>query len=121
MPSACVLVIDDQLEVREMLAQCLAVSGFLVLQAQDGAEGVAIASREHPQVILMDLMMPRMDGWEAARRLKADARTKGIAIIAVSGHHDADDRQRAHDCGCAAFIPKPFDVDRLIEAVRAAL
>lgn len=101
-----------------MLAEYLAMCGFTVHEAKDGVEAINVALDVRPRVVLMDLMMPRMDGWEATRRLKADERTKDATVIAVSAYSQQDDRQDASRAGCAEFIPKPVDLERLADAVR---
>ncbi len=117
--TAAVLVVDDQPDAREMLAEYLSFCGFTVQQAADGIEAIDAAVRVHPAVILMDLMMPRLDGWQATRRLKADERTKNIPVIAVSAL--ADEQQRARQAGCDEFIPKPVDLESLVGFVRVVL
>ena len=119
--SDSVLVVEDQHDAREMLAEYLRFCGFAVHGAEDGLEAVAIAIRERPRVILMDLMMPRMDGWEATRRIKSDARTKSSSVIAVSAHSHRDEQQRAKQAGCDDFVPKPYDLEQLAELVRKRL
>lgn len=116
--SQSVLVVEDQHDAREMLAEYLRYCGFAVHGAEDGLQAVDIAVRERPRIILMDLMMPRMDGWEATRRIKADERTKDSTIIAVSAHSHRDELQRAKQAGCDGFIPKPYDLEHLASVVR---
>jgi len=116
-----VLVVEDQQDAREMLAEYLAFCGFLVHKAQDGLEAIAVALRERPCVILMDLMMPRMDGWEATRRLKSDERTKGCTVIATSAYSHRDEQQLARQAGCDEFVAKPYDLERLADAVRTRI
>ncbi len=101
-----------------MLVQYLAFCGFVVHTAADGFEAIEVAIRVHPRIILMDLMMPRMDGWEATRRLKADPRTKDIAILAYSALSRSNDQHTAHEAGCDEFIQKPCDLDSLEEILR---
>ena len=117
-----IVVVDDDPDAREMLSEYLAFCGFAVHQAQDGREAIDVAERIQPAVMLMDLMMPRMDGWEATRRLKTNARTREITIVAVSACTHATDQERARGVGCDEFICKPVDlqslaglVNRLIE------
>jgi CheY-like chemotaxis protein len=116
-----VLIVEDQPDAREMLSEWLSFCGFVVHRAADGIEAVAIAQREHPRVVLMDLMMPRMDGWEATRRLKGDVETKDSTIIAVSAHSHRDEQEKARRAGCDDFIAKPYDIERLTDAVREKL
>jgi DNA-binding response OmpR family regulator len=122
MPDAdSVLVVDDQQDAREMLSEYLAFSGFNVHSAQDGLEAIEMAMRVRPRVILMDLMMPRLDGWEATRRLRSNDKIAGTTIIAVSAFSQHDEQQLARQAGCDAFIPKPVDLDHLANVVRAVL
>jgi two-component system cell cycle response regulator DivK len=113
-----VLIVEDEREAREMMAQFLVFCGYAVHVAADGFEAIDIAVRFRPSIILMDLMMPRMDGWEATRRLKADPWTRAIPIIALSGHSQGDDDYIARDAGCQDFISKPCDLDYLATVLR---
>jgi CheY-like chemotaxis protein len=99
----------------------LAHGGWEVMLAQDGHEALALAEREPPALVLLDLAMPGLDGWATARRFKADERLAAIPIIAVTGHVTTDEIERALDCGCEGFLAKPFDYERLLEMVRAHL
>ena len=108
-----VVVVDDDRDAREMLSEYLAFCGFAVHQAQDGREAIDVAERVRPAVMLMDLMMPRMDGWEATRRLKTTASTRDITIVAVSACTQAADQERARSVGCDEFICKPVDLEYL--------
>jgi two-component system cell cycle response regulator DivK len=110
---ASVLIVDDDRDAREMLSEYLAFCGFVVYRAQDGGEAIDVAVRVQPGVVLMDLMMPRMDGWEATRRLKTDDRTRGISIVAVSACSHSEDQARARRVGCEHFVPKPIDLEQL--------
>ena len=94
------------------------IEGFDITVAKDGAEGVNLAASDPPDLILMDLNLPVMDGWEAARRLKADQRTAGIPVIALTAHAMAGDRERALAAGCDEFDTKPIDFDRLVQKIR---
>ena len=116
-----ILVVDDTRDSREMLTEYLMFCGFDVHQAEDGLEAIDTALRIHPPLILMDLMMPRLDGWEATRRLKADERTRDITIIALSAFSYTDERHLAQQAGCDDFIPKPCDLDHLAHVVRNCL
>jgi CheY-like chemotaxis protein len=110
-----VLVVDDQADAREMLTEFLSTCGFLVHTTADGVDAISVAARVHPSIILMDLMMPRMDGCEATRRLKADPRTMAIPIIALSAHAHP---QLARAAGCDHFFRKPCDLHQLAEEMR---
>jgi two-component system, cell cycle response regulator DivK len=116
-----ILIVDDHRDSREMLAEYLTRCGFAVLEAADGIEAIEIATRLHPSVILMDIMMPQLDGWEATHRLKADIRTRDITIIALSGFALTDARQLARDAGCDDFIPQPCDPVYLADLLRRIL
>lgn len=104
-----------------MLAEYLTRCGFVVHEAADGIEAIDIATRLHPSVILMDIMMPQLDGWEATRRLKADIRTRDITIIALSGFALTDARQLARQAGCDHFIPQPCDPVYLADLLQGIL
>ena len=108
-----IVVVDDDRDAREMLSEYLAFCGFAVHQAEDGREAIDVAERVRPAVILIDLMMPRMDGWEAARRLKTDASTRNITIVAVSACTKPGDQERARRVGCDEFVCKPVDLEYL--------
>jgi len=113
-----VLVVEDQRDAREMLTEYLEMCGFVVHCAADGLEAIAAAMRLHPPIILMDLMMPRMDGWEATRRLKADPRTGDITIIALSAHSSTGDERSNRSTGWDDFIEKPCDLAGLAAVLR---
>ncbi len=91
--------------------------GFEIVSARDGAAGIAMATAERPDLILMDLNLPEIDGWEATRRLKADPATRDIPIIALTAHAMAGDREKALATGCDEFETKPIDFDRLLPKV----
>jgi CheY-like chemotaxis protein len=116
-----VLVVDDFLDAREMYAEYFVFSGFRVAEAANGTEALAKAIELVPQVILMDLSMPGMDGWEATRRLKADSRTKDIPVIALTGHALTGFQESAKLAGCDAFVTKPCLPDTLVAEVRRLL
>ncbi len=96
-------------------------AGFTVLVATDGEQGVAMAAAEQPDLILMDLRLPVLDGWEATRRIKAQSETRHIPIIALTAHAMAGDREKALAAGCDDFDTKPVELPRLLEKVRALL
>ena len=112
-----VLIVDDTVDDREMLVEYLRFCGFPVTEAAGGAEAIQIAGAIHPDVILMDLSMPEIDGWEATRRLKADPLTKNAIIVAMTAHAFQRERDAARDAGCAALIVKPFDLEVLADAL----
>jgi CheY-like chemotaxis protein len=112
-----ILVVDDFVDGREMVAEYLQFRGFTVLQAHGGAEAVEVARRSLPRIVLMDLSMPGVDGWEATRQLKSDAQTRRAMVIALTAHALHGDEQVALDAGCDGFIAKPFDLARLADAL----
>ena len=118
MPKRILLVEDNEMN-RDMLSRRLQKRGYDISIALDGQEGVDRASQELPDVILLDMSLPVMDGWEAARRLKAGTATQNIPIIALTAHAMSDDRQKALDAGCDDFDTKPVDLARLIGKIEA--
>lgn len=117
-----ILYVEDNDDNVFMLKMRLELEdGFDVLVAGDGANGVAVAAAEGPDLILMDLNLPVMDGWEATRRIKADASTRDIPIIALTAHAMAGDREKALAAGCDDFDTKPIDLERLLTKIRAVL
>ena len=117
-----VLYVEDNDDNLYMLKMRLELLGeFEVLAAEDGAKGCAMATTEAPDVILMDLEMPVVNGWEAARRLKSDPQTRNIPIVALSAHVLADARARALAAGCDEFDAKPVDFDKLLTTIRRLL
>ena len=110
-----ILVVEDNELNRDVLSRRLARRGYEVLVAASGADGLHVAHHGQPDLILMDLGMPDLDGWECARRLKQDPRTAGIPIVALSAHATVGDRQRALDAGCDDFGTKPIDFEKLID------
>lgn len=116
-----ILVVDDYQDAREMYAEYLQFSGFRVIEARNGNEAVSQAFEQRPDLILMDLSLPGMDGWEATRRLKADARTRHIPIVALTGHALAGASEGAVKAGCDSFVTKPCLPDELVVEVRRML
>ena len=114
-----ILLVEDNEMNRDMLSRRLVLRGHEVVIAEDGGVALEMALREFPDLILMDMGLPVMDGWEATRRLKADARTASIPVIALTAHAMADDRMRALEAGCDDFDTKPIDLDRLLGKVGA--
>ena len=110
---AKILLIEDNEMNRDMLSRRLAKRGFEVLLATDGREGIRMASTEAPDLILMDMSLPEIDGWEVTRTLKAEPGTAAIPIIALTAHAMVHDRERALDAGCDDFDTKPIDFVRL--------
>lgn len=116
-----VLVVDDYSDAREMYAEYLIYSGFRVAEAGTGHEAVEKAFELHPDVILMDLSLPGMDGWAATRQLKADDRTRDIPIVVLTGHALAGASESARQAGCDAFVTKPCLPDDLVVQIRRVL
>jgi two-component system cell cycle response regulator DivK len=107
-----ILVVEDVELNRDLIVQLLEDT-YEVLTAADGAEGIQVAAHERPDLILMDLSLPIIDGWEATRRLKANAALQDIPIIALSAHAMMGDQEKALQCGCDDYLSKPLDEDLL--------
>jgi two-component system cell cycle response regulator DivK len=116
-----VLLVDDYPDAREMYSEYLQFSGFDVVEAANGIEALQHARDSAPDIILMDLSMPVMDGWEATRRLKADHHTAGIPVMALTGHAVAGISEGAKSAGCAACVTKPCLPEDLVEEIRRVL
>jgi two-component system, sensor histidine kinase len=112
-----VLVIDDTPDNRDLYEAYLSSRGLDVLGAADGPSGLQAARTAHPDVIVLDLGLPRVDGWEVARRLKADESTRDICLIAVTGHATGEARQRALDAGIDEYLVKPCPPDDVLAAI----
>lgn len=116
-----ILLVEDNEMNRDMLSRRLTRRGFEVLLAEDGAAGVARARSEAPALVLMDMSLPVLDGWEATRRLKADPATAGIPVIALTAHAMSEDRDRALAAGCDDYDTKPIDLERLLAKMNSLL
>ena len=114
-----VLYVEDNDDNIFVLKNRLARAGFTVVIATDGLQGVAMAASEQPDIILMDLSLPVLDGWEATRRIKAAAETRHIPVIALTAHAMIGDREKALSAGCDDFDTKPVELPRLLEKIRA--
>ncbi|HEY1697456.1 MAG TPA: response regulator [Polyangiaceae bacterium] len=114
----CILVVEDDEHLRELFIRWLEAAGYRTIAAGDGVRGIELAQRHAPCLVVMDLGLPIMDGWEATRVLKRDARTRAIPIIAVTGQTIKTRREDARTAGCDAFLEKPCDAEQLIAAVR---
>ncbi len=112
-----VLIVDDYRDGREMLAEFLAFHGFPVATANDGAEAIELAASWRPAVILLDLQMPGINGWEVTRRLKADPATRRILIVALTAHALIREVRAAHEAGCDAVLAKPYELGALATAL----
>jgi len=118
---AKILLVEDNEMNRDMLSRRLARSGYEVVIAVDGQQAVEMARSETPDLILMDMSLPVIDGWEATRQLKAAAETRAIPVIALTAHAMVGDRQRAVDAGCDDFDTKPVEFTRLLEKMAALM
>jgi CheY-like chemotaxis protein len=116
-----VLLVEDNEMNRDMLSRRLSRKGFEVSVALDGAEAVQVAAADSPALILMDMSLPVMDGWEATRRLKADAATAAIPVIGLTAHAMEGDRQKCLAAGCDDYDTKPVDLPRLLDKMHAQL
>jgi CheY-like chemotaxis protein len=116
-----ILLVEDNDMNRDMLSRRLARTGYEVVVAVNGQEGVDLARSSRPDLILMDLSLPIIDGWEATRRIKADPATADIPVIALTAHAMVEERERAMAAGCDDFDIKPVDLPRLLEKVKALL
>jgi CheY-like chemotaxis protein len=116
-PRLLVLVADDEPPIRLLCQVNLAVAGMDVVQASDGGEAIELARTAAPDLILLDLMMPRVDGWTVAEELGADERTRGIPIVFLTARATTDDRRRAEELGALGYVLKPFDPVRLAPLV----
>ena len=112
-----VLIIEDNEDNLTLMRLLLERANYEVLATNDGRQGLEIARTEHPDIILLDLAMPDMDGWAVATRLKADILTKDIPVVAVTAHALPKDRERALASGCDSFIVKPFSIVKLINEI----
>jgi two-component system cell cycle response regulator DivK len=118
---AKILLVEDNEMNRDMLSRRLERKGYTVTMAMDGAEGLEKARTEAPDLILMDMSLPVVDGWEATRQLKAADSTRHIPIIALTAHAMATDEQKAHEAGCDDFDTKPVELPRLLGKIEALL
>ena len=116
-----ILLVEDNEMNRDMLSRRLSRNGYEILIAVDGGQGVAMAASEKPDLILMDMSLPVMDGWEATRRVKADASTSSIPVIALTAHALVQDREKAMAAGCDDFDTKPVELPRLLDKIKRLL
>jgi len=116
-----ILYVEDNEDNVYVVTTRLGRAGFTVLVAADGEQGVAMAAAEKPDLILMDLSLPMLDGWEATRKLKAAPETKGIPVIALSSHAMNEDREKSLAAGCDDFDTKPIEITRLLAKIESAL
>ena len=116
-----ILVVEDQEDLRGVLRTLLTGSGYAMLEAADGETGVARAMSDRPDLILMDIQMPVLDGYEATRRIKADPDLKGIPVIAVSSFAMKGDEEKARAAGCDHYVTKPYSPMQLLRVIRGTL
>ena len=116
-----ILLVEDNEMNRDMLGRRLERRGYAVCVAPNGEEGVQMAASEAPDLILMDISLPGIDGWEATRRIKADPKTAAIPVIALTAHALASDREKSIAVGCSGFDTKPVDLARLLDKIEGCL
>jgi len=116
-----ILVVEDYDDAREMYVEYLTFTGFRVESATNGVEAIEMTQRLKPDLVLMDLALPKLDGWEATRRLKSDRATAHIPVIALTGHALAGHAERAREAGCDSFITKPCVPDELVSEINRVL
>jgi two-component system, cell cycle response regulator DivK len=116
-----ILLVEDNEMNRDMLSRRLSRRGFEVIFAVDGQQGVDLARTERPDIILMDMSLPVLDGWEATRRVKADDATRSVPVIGLTAHAMSGDRERAIEAGCDDYDTKPVELDRLIGKIERLL
>ena len=118
---AKILLVEDNEMNRDMLSRRLVRSGYEVVMAVQGEEGVALARSAAPDLVLMDMSLPVLDGWEATRRLKSDPATRGIPVVALTAHAMSGDREKAREAGCDDFDTKPVEYARLLSKIEVLL
>ena len=116
-----ILLVEDNEMNRDMLSRRLVRNGFEVVMAVDGEQGIVMAQSERPDLILMDMSLPVIDGWEAARRVRTTAATSAIPIIALTAHAMSGDREKAIEAGCDDYDTKPIEMPRLLEKINTLL
>lgn len=116
-----ILLVEDNEMNRDMLSRRLQRKGYSIVMAHDGEQGLMFASSEHPDLILMDISLPKMDGWEVTRRLKDNPETRHIPVIALTAHALSTDRQKAFEIGCDDYDTKPVEFGRLSEKIEHLL
>jgi two-component system cell cycle response regulator DivK len=116
-----VLLVEDNPHNRKIFSGMLTHSGFVVIEAEDGHQALAAMEKQLPDVILMDLSIPGIDGWEVTRRLKANPRTQHVPIIALTAHAMRGDEERARAAGCDHYLAKPISPKKVVEEVRKIL
>jgi two-component system, cell cycle response regulator DivK len=118
---AKILIVEDNEMNRDMLSRRLIRRGYEIVVAIDGEQGITAATSECPDLILMDMSLPVVDGWEATRRLKAEPQTRGIPIIGLTAHAMAGDREKVINAGCDDYDTKPVELPRLLQKIQVLL
>jgi two-component system, cell cycle response regulator DivK len=113
-----ILVVEDDVDNLELVCFLLEQAGFEIVQARDGQEGLDLAFSEHPDMVLLDMSIPEVDGWNVARQLKGREETRAILIVALTGHTAPGDRKKALEAGCDGYITKPLDIPDFVEQVK---
>jgi two-component system cell cycle response regulator DivK len=116
-----ILVVEDQEDNRQILRDLLGSAGFQLIEADDGEKAIALASQHKPDLILMDIQLPLLDGYEATRRIKSDPALKAIPIIVVTSYALSGDEEKAKAAGCDAYVAKPYSPRQLMATIRAHL
>jgi two-component system cell cycle response regulator DivK len=119
--SQCVLIVEDQADNRAILRDLLTNAGYELIEATNGEDGIALAESKRPDLILMDVQLPLVDGYEATRRIKSNAALKSIPIIAVTSYALSGDEAKAQEAGCDAYVAKPFSPRQLLAKIREHL
>ena len=119
--SKCILVVEDQEDNRQIVRDLLTTTDYEVMEAENGEEALAAVAKQRPDLILMDIQLPIMDGYEATRRIKADPGLERIPIIAVTSYALSGDEEKARAAGCDDFVPKPFSPRELLAKIRKYL
>jgi CheY-like chemotaxis protein len=118
---AKILIVEDNEMNRDMLSRRLVRRGYQIVMAVDGEEGIAMAKTESPDLVLMDMSLPVIDGWEATRRLKAEPSTRAIPVIGLTAHAMSGDREKVIAAGCDDYDTKPVELPRLLQKIEALL
>jgi two-component system, cell cycle response regulator DivK len=119
--SRCILVVEDQEDNRQIVRDLLTATDYEVMEAENGEEALAAVAKQRPDLILMDIQLPVMDGYEATRRIKADPALAAIPVIAVTSYSLSGDEEKARAAGCDDFVPKPFSPRQLLAKIRQYL
>ena len=119
--SRCILVVEDQMDNRQILRDLLGNAGYTLVEAENGEEALAAVAKQRPDLILMDIQLPVMDGYEATRRIKSDPATKSIPIIVITSYALSGDEGKARAAGCDAYVTKPYSPRQLLAKVREFL